>query len=553
MADDYLQQMLDKEKYLQPLTRRMDDDTALLNITDRVLRDAADNPARIPNSIFVPLNDLQIYMSVVKSFLGDAEEQVTVESEDENLDTAEIESFIKAFWREVDNRWRRGDGTGGKQWTFSPFIYEQTLERGRVVVPSLCRIENKQLVADLRAWDSRWTAVQPGEWIGYKMTRDLPRLLKEYPQIRGKVPDRTELLTVRNILTPEEEIVFVEELEVLRIPHKFDGLPGVTEIVPLGSMRADADSLKYEGESALALFRDIFPQLMIYVSTIQSLNLKELDHALFERVDQQDMDANEPVEHDQLTNPRAVTKTTGGFFTVPLGELKAMAESLRQMLESRMERAGLNNFDTGTFTQQMSGVALLAVGKGRIRTLAPRLDTHGLAKKDLTEMAIQQILKDAERKGIRQLKVGRQTYDLAVLKEEYDIDFSYKITDATMDVARQSLAVSQRGLIPQESILRDTLQREDWQGDIRALRLEQAEVLFPNIKRKRIIMAAAEAAEKGDDDAALERDMMLDELGLTLDQLHSGQLPPVASPVEEKPQQPMVPLFEGDRMQRAGV
>lgn len=543
---DYLQAMIDKEKRLDPLTRRMDNDIALLNVTDRVLRDAADKPAKIPNSIFVPLNDLQIYMTVVKSFLGDAEEQVSVTSEDENLDTADIESFIKAFWEEVDNRWRKGLGTGGKQWTFSPYVYEQTLERGRVVIPCLCRIENGKLVADLRAWDSRFTAVEPGKWMGYLMTRDLDTLLGEYPQIKGKVPDRMELLPVRNILTPEDELVYVQDIEVLRIPHRYKELPGVTEIVPLGSMRADADSLAYEGESALALFRDIFPQLMIYASTIQSLNLKELDHALYEKVDKQEMDAIEPVEHDQVANGHTVTKTTGGFFTVPLGELKAMAEKLHQMLELRMERAGLNNFDTGTFSQQMSGVALLAVGKGRLRTLAPRLDTHALAKKDLTEMAIKQILQEAKTKKIRRLKVGKQTYDLSLLNKEYEIDFHYKITDATMDVARQSLAVSQRGLIPRKSILRDTLQRDDPDGDERDLYLEQAEVLFPNIKRKRIIMAAAEAAEKGDDDAALERDMMLDELGITLDQLYSGQLPPVAPPEEEKPQQPMVPLFEGD-------
>ena len=548
MNTDYLQAMLDKERELETLTKRMDDDIALLNVTDRVLRDAADKPARIPNSIFVPLNDLQIYMSIIKSFLGDAEEQVIVTSEDENLDTAEIESFIKAFWKEVDNRWRRGKGTGRKSRTFSPFIYEQALERGRVIIPSLCRIENGQLVADLRSRDSRFGCYESEAWAGYLMTRSYKVLLGEYPDIKGKVPDNKELLNVRNILTPKDEIVYVENLEVLRVPYSYGELPAIQEIVPLGSMRADADSLRYEGESGLALFRDIFPQLMIYASTIQSLNIKELDHALFEKVEKEDLDTGAPPLHDTITNPRAVTKTTGGFYQVPIGELKVMAESLHQMFEVRMERAGLNNFDMGTFPQQMSGVALLAVGKGRLRTLAPRLDTHGLAKKDLTEMAIKQTLQEAEKKNVRELKIGNQTYDLAVLKAKYDIEFKYRITDVTMDVARQSLAVSQKGLLSKRTILTETLQTDDPDGEIRALYQDEAEVFFPNIKRKRIIMAAAEAAEKGDDDAALERDMMLDELGITLDQLYSGQLPPAAPPEEEELQQPMVPLFEGDNM-----
>src|SRR3990167_876105 len=110
------------------------------------------------------------------------------------------------------------------------------------------------------------------------------------------------------------------------------------------------------------MIRDIFPELMRYASIIQSLNMKELDHALQERsLKPEDMDGTPPPEHDAITNPRNVTKTTGAFDAVPIGELKAMAESLHQMLEVRMQRGGINNFDMGTFNQAMSAVALIRV------------------------------------------------------------------------------------------------------------------------------------------------------------------------------------------------
>ena len=542
---DYLKAMKDKEYDEQALTDRQDNDIKLINVVDRVLRDTADKPKKIPNSLFVPLNDLLVFVTTVKAYLGDAQEQVEVTSEDENLDTAEIESFIRAFWKEVDNRWRKGKGTGGKQRTFSPFIYEQTVERGRVAVPSLCRIENGELVADLRCWDSRFVRSVTDKWMGYLMTRSSAAIKLEYPDLLS-LPDK-ELLSVRSILTPEDEIIYVEDVEALRIPHPYKEVPGVVGIVPLGSMRADADSLQYEGESILLMVRDIFPELMRYASIIQSLNMKELDHALQEKVDREDMDGSPPPEHDKLTDPRSVIKTIGGFTPMPLGELRAMASRLENMLESRMQRGGINNFDMGVFNQAMSAVALIRIGQGRDKVYNPRLGTHGLAKQDLTAMAIKQILQEAEEKKVRSLKIGRQTYDLAILKEEYDIEFKYSIKDTTIEAARQSMAVSQRGLIPRISILRDTLGREDPEGDLRELYSEEAELLFPNIKRKRILKALYEKAKKGDDDAQDDLDLGLAELGITIDQLFSGQSPPAKPPEEVKPEQPMVPLFDEGR------
>ena len=539
---DYLQAMKDKEREEQALTDRQDNDIKLINVVDRVLRDTADNPKKIPNSLFVPLNDLLVFVSTVKSYLCDAQEQVEVTSEDENLDTAEIESFIRAFWKEVDNRWRKGKGTGGKQRTFSPFIYEQTVERGRVAVPSLCRIEKGELVADLRCWDSRFVRYETDKWMGYLMTRSTAVIQREYPDLKS-LPEKKEL-QVRHILTPEEEIVYVDEVEALRQPHSYGEVPGVVGIVPIGSMRADADSLQYEGESIIAALRDVFPTKMRYVSIIASLNQKELDHALQERVVGEEMDGSSPPEHDKLTDPRSVTKTSGGFTPMPLGELKGQAVRLENIIDFDMQKGGLSNFDSGVFNQQMSGIALLGIGEGRARVYNPRLATHGLAKQDLTAMAIKQILSEAEAKSIRSLKIGRQTYDLAILREEYDIKFKYSIKSTTIEAAKQSMAVSQRGLIPRISILRDTLQRDDPDGDLRELYSEEAELLFPNIKRKRILMALAEKAEKGDDDAQLDLELGLAELGITIDQLFEGKLPPAKPPEKTKPQQPMVPLFD---------
>ena len=542
---DLLQEVKDEERLMKPLTDRMDKDIALINVADRVLRDTTDNPKKIPNSVFVPLNDLAVFVTTVESYLYEAEEQCVVTSEDENLDTAEIETIIKAIWKSVDDRWSQGIGTGGKQLTFSPFTFQQTTRRGRTAHPCYFRIENGKLVSDLRAWDSRFATYRMDDdgykWVAYHTIRSKSRLQVDYPDL--KLPD-SDQIEVRNIWTRKENIVYVDESIGLNEPHPCGYVPAVCQTVPLGSMLMDANSVQYEGESILLMVRDVFPELVRLASINQSLNMKELDHALQEGVEKEEMDGTPPPDHDKITDPRNVTKTTGGFTVVPIGELRQQARDLSQMLEARMQRGGISNFDLGTFNQTMSAVALIRVGQGRDKVYSPRLATHGLAKINLTKMAIKQILAEAERKKLRKINIDNQTYDLAILKEHYTIDFKYIIRDTTIEVAKQSLAVSQKNLIPRISILRDTLQRDDPDGDVRELYSEEAELLFPNIKRKRILKALAEKAEKGDEDAQQDLEIGLAELGMTIDQLFAGQLPPVQPVAAEKPPQPMVDLFD---------
>jgi len=541
-----LSEIQEKENELAPVTRRMDADTELIEVSERVLMDTGNPPAKIPNSIYVPLNDIKVFATTVESFLFDSDEQIEVTSEDENLDTAEIEAIIGAMWDAVDSRWSQGIGTGGRQFTYKPFTFQQTTRRGRTSHICAFRFENGVLVPDLRGWDSRYVAYRMDEkglkWKSYLTTRSASTVRDEYPDAKN-LPDAGDL-QVRNIWTRKENIVLVGETEVLNVPHDYGYVPGVYQTVPLGSMTADVNSRAYEGESIFLMIRDLFPELVRLASYIQTLNSKEVDHALQEKVVPEDMDGNPPPDHDAVTDPRRVTKTTGGFTPIPIGELRAMAEWLHQMLETRMQRGGLSNFDMGTFNQAMSAVALIRIGSGRDRVYSPRLSTYGLAKINLTRMMIKQILHEVEKRKIKTLKINGQTYDLAILKTEYKLDYKYTIKDPTLDVAQQSLAVSQKGIIPKLSILRDTLKRKDPDGDIRELYSEEAEVFFPNIKRKRILKALAEKAEKGDEDAQQDLDIGLAELGISIDQLYAGNLPPVQPQVPEPAAEPMVDLFD---------
>lgn len=95
---DYLQAAKEEEKRLAgTLFARMDTDRDLIVVADRILKDAAETPKKIPNSVYVALNDLVVFVTMVESYLDEAEEQIVVTSEDKNLDTHEIEIIVKAI------------------------------------------------------------------------------------------------------------------------------------------------------------------------------------------------------------------------------------------------------------------------------------------------------------------------------------------------------------------------------------------------------------------------------------------------------------------------
>jgi hypothetical protein len=538
---DYLSLAIEKEKEFESRFRRNDQDIELIKQAKRILYDTAKDKREIPNSIYVPLNDVLVFATTVESYLDDADEQIVVTSNDENLDTAKVEEFIKAIWVEVDNHWRKGIWTGGKQCTFNSFINQQATRRGRTAAPCIFRFENGALIPDIRRWDTRYVVYGYDKdgllYASRTMTRAADLVAQDYPDV--KLPVDKKSLKLRDIWTREENIFYVEGNEAFREPHRYGFCPVVIETVPIGFQTDDEDSLQYEGESIFLMIRDIFPELVRLASIIQSLNAKELDHAIQMQVDKDSMDGSSPPTHDDLTDPRNVTKVAGQFAPMPIGELRSMAESLHNILETRMQRGGINSFDMGTFNQQMSAVALIRVGQGRDKVYTPRLVTRGNTKRDLIDMAIKQTLAEAKRTGVNQVKIGRQTYDISDIKGEYDIEFKYAIRDTTMDAARQSIAATQRGTIPRKFILRDTLQLDDWEGAEREMYSEEAEYIFPNIKKKRILLALAKQAEDGDEDAQQDLEIGLAELGINLDQLYAGQIPQSTPPEPPKPAQPL--------------
>ena len=542
MADiDYKKAVEDKKS--NPVYARMDEDRKLVELSQYTLTDASDQHKDVPNAISITLNDPAVFAANVEASLGNATEQVVVESEDKNLDTAYIEDFVRATLLSASQRL-----TKQGRFPLTPFFDQQVCRRGRAAARCLFRI-NKDgvLIPDIVPWDTRYMYYGMDDegmaWAAYETTRD-----KEAINSRYKEANVTEEeSTVLDIWSRTHNEVWVgENKKVEDRKHDKGCVPVCFQMVPMGSMTADKDSLVHQGESIFFLIRDLIPELNRLVSIIQSLNQKALDNAMLWKT--AEGTGGTPPKYRDLTSPGAVTSADigGGVETVNYGEIKRSAYLLHSMIETRIQRGSVSNLDLGIMgNQPWSAVSLIEIGEGRDQVFLPRLGTRGLLNEQLADMQLEQVINS----GATFVEIGtrghKRTFDVRKLQGEYEVKFKYFIKSPKIDIARFSMAAAAGNLIPDKAKRRDILQREDPEEDERQLRWEEAERLSPAIKMNRTIKGLLEMAKRGDKDAEFEAELMSAEMGMNLKQLLAGEVGQQPKPEEAEKPKPMVPMFGG--------
>ena len=519
----------------QPLFTRLKSDDELINLAKYTLRDS--DLKEIPHSLSLTLNDIGVFVSKVETVLDDSEEKPVVETEDKNLDTSKVEGVLKAIFKEADRLL-----ANQQESPFNMAIDQQDCRRGGSAAKVIFNVDEKtgELTPTIRSLDRlglTFASDQKGLiWTSYKTKRPIHRILSDYPELEGKLKDKTEDIEVQDIWTRDHNEVWVEENQVIDEKNPFKNfrtgegyVPIVIRIVPMGSIYG---GIQFWGESLLFLIREIIPELNRLLSIAQSLNQKELDHALQQKVLPENI-GGEPPDHAAVTKPGAVTQLEGEFNSMPLGQLREQAWRFLQVFETRMQRGGANAFDLGTFGQTMSGIALMEVAEGREQIYLPRLKTRGLLKDGISVMAIDQI----KTSGLSEVKLGGQTYKVSDLEGEYDITHQYTNKSPIKDAARWQMYAAIGDGLSKRSKLTNVVEVEDVDGEIRQQKIEESELLFVSVKKARAIRALAEEADAGNKNAEIDLKLALEELDVTLDQIMAGDIEPEQG-IPTEPQKP---------------
>ena len=536
----------------QSLFERQDEDADFFNMVSATNKLLDANNNEIDNSVHVLLNDIATFTWEVETQLNAAVEQVSVTSESKRFDTAYVEGFIQAAFKEADKLLSIKGA-----FPFNPFTDQQTFRRGSVATLCNFHFEEGEFIPTLTPWDTRYFVLENDRkgilWTAAKFYRSKSQIISEYPETEGLTDEKanTEVLY---IVARDTSQVWIGGTSVndgklaKELPNKLGYVPVVYRKVPMGSMLYDQDTIQYQGESGIFLIRLLFKELERIASIIQSLNLKVVDQALQVTLPSENITPNsQPGKSvDEVGMPGGVNELPIGskYELMPMGQLQAMAQYLIQMIQERMQRGTSQRYRSIANPPTATQIMMEAQEQGNV--ILPRLGTRGLLKQDLAEMLIKQTIAACAKAKVQSVKLGDQDWEVAKLKGAYDIEYKYHFNDPRMDAARQSLARDQKdsGLIPDRDIRITTLQREDWEEDERQLAIEKARRENPLASMDWEITKLLEAADEGDpyaEDAAMELAMVWIPAAK---QAMQGLLTP-NMPEELKPSKSTLPIFPG--------
>lgn len=502
------------------LDKRMQADADLLYLTPYVLKDS--KGASVPDIINITLNKPAIFAANVISSIGNTRQQVMVESENKQVDTAYIESFLNAAIASADRRlWKRGLPT------LNPFADVQFCIRGRHARRVLLRKESGQTVVDITPWDGRYIYYEQGEsglaWAAYETMRARDEVVAEYGE-RAAAKATNRECAVLDVWDDKINEIWIDGEKVSEQENPYGICPVVFQSVLLGygPMLLDRNWRKNEGESIFFMIRDIVPELNRLASILQTLNMNQLKAAM-QYQNPEGSPQDEPPDRPEMGD--VVSTGKGKLELIDFGDARTAASMMYNMMEKAFQEGAYTDIDIGNVQQPFSAVALVTIGENKDMVYMPRLAAKELLNIGTAEM----LLKEAEQLG-GSIELGipghMKTFETSKLKGDYTIGYKYFVKSPKTDVARMSLALQAVNFYPRRFIYEQVLQVEDPDQLMRDWYNEQAELLSPSIRQYRIIRSRLEDAEKNNDpEAAREAAMMAMELGLTLDQIRMGVMP----------------------------
>jgi hypothetical protein len=176
----------------------------------------------------------------------------------------------------------------------------------------------------------------------------------------------------------------------------------------------------------------------------------------------------------------------------------------------------------------------------------PRLGTRGLLKQQAAEMIIEQIIQLNQSTFELGTRGHKRKFQKRILEGEYEIEYVYTNKNPESDYARLSMGKAYEGVLDELTILDDILKRDDPEGDLAKIRSQRLRQLVPVLQIYDGIDSLAKRYEDGDESAAVEIEIAEKYLGVTIDQLNSGQLPQINGS-QPPGGQPELPIIAGER------
>ena len=501
-----------KDKLSEEIYTRMEDDRKLFELDPYVMR--GKNNVKVDDVINVTLSIPARLAAFVESALGNTEEEIVVTSDDRQVDTALIEDFIRRSMKAADDRSvRRGEPS------MDGFFNQQLCRRGRAAARVMYQVIDGVLVPDIALWDTGFVASEPGledlAWGAYKVTKSKAIIDSEPWAIQNKYIESKKEAEVIEVWDEEKQVIYVAGNQILAEPHSFGAPPICIQGVSLGSHGANKESQKYRDESILLLVRGTIPEFNRLMSIMQTLAFDGMKPSF-----------TWPSKDALAPPPEGLTPGTGyaieagnAVGLITYGQATQQATMVYQLMLREIQESGLTAIQIGNLEFTLSAVALIELGQSRDQIYRPRLKSKGDLKTSIAWKGIEQVIAS----GASKVEVGyrghRRIFDVSKLEGEYQIEFKHYPNSPTTLLALITLANAAESWLDRQTILEETIRVRDPAKVMRRKWIDMAIANSPMLTMR----AQIEAFFK--EDRKEEANILATELGLTVDQILSGQVP----------------------------
>jgi hypothetical protein len=452
MADNLLALYEEREKDFSKLRTRMKKDKKQYELEPYYLKNF--NGKKLPKVVSTTLNDPRTFGKRAVAILSSADPQIVVESD--NLKT-DIESSVEKYLDAIEVE---GDIRLGNQVKSSAFPYfcEQSCLRGWIVGASFLREKDGKLVVDrrpLEAMDIVFDSDLDGlVWAGYKVARSAAKIEAEYGK---KITNKYGNVTV--IYSRDKEEVYVDRKKIREQghPYKWNGEGYVPFVIKPVNY---AGELEHQGESIYDMDRDLYDKMNEMASVLENLTMASYFNAMQYQSEMGEQGEPPDVNPYELGQVASVERG-GGFFSMPIADIRNATRLLYSIYENRIQRGSLPNIDYGNLTFPLSAVAITRLTESKDMIFLPRLQALAKFYQEWDMMAIKQHLQIG-----RELQIGegdnRKSFKPSELEGKYTIKRQYFSISPDQDIANTSIAQTQMAIgLPQEYIIRHTMKLKD--------------------------------------------------------------------------------------------
>jgi len=514
MAIDY--KKLFEEKFsgdLMALYSRMDRDKDLYYLKRFIMTNSQGEV--VPDVENVTLNDPFLYAHKVIAAITGAAMQTIVESQTlKDNKTSHIEQFLRDLSAMVDLRLLNREVVGLFAWAA-----EHVSVRGRLAARVYLRMEKGQFVPDILPIDARYFAYERSSdgflWGGYKTPRSAAAIKREYNIDLKQDEKKADVIDVWD---EDRNVTYVDDEKVRDVKNPLGYPPFVVAMSTSGSMLQDEDSLEHSGESIFAANRDLYKQLNLAATILQTLNVMSFRGPMQYESDAGTA-AEKPPQPPYGVGAVIPVEKDAGYKAMPIQDIRQATRIFYAILDSRLQRGSLPTIDYGTLTFPLSAVAITQLTASKNEVFVPLLQGIALFLQGVFNMAIRQY-RDAKMK----VKLGEQglgrEYNWKELDGDYQLRYKFWAKLPEQDVANYAIAQAASAWYGREKILRDILSTDNPASELAAWYADQVE---RDDVAVRMYRRASKLIEQGND---IEARMVANSLRLVLRKRRVGQAPP---------------------------